>query len=671
MHIPLLSDIVVILGLGIVVLFACLRMHIPAIVGFLLTGVIAGPHGFGLISAVSEVEAIAELGVVLLLFTIGLEFSMKNLLQLKRLVLLGGSFQVVTTLLAGFFIALQFGLDFGRALFTGCLVSLSSTAIVLKVLEERSEMESPHGKISLAILILQDIVAVPMVLMTPLMAGSQGDSTSMFLALLLKGIAIVALAIISARLVVPHILFQIAKTRSRELFLIAVVVICLSVAWATSSIGLSLALGAFLAGLIISESEYNYQALGTLLPFRDLFTSIFFISIGMLVDTDIFVERPWTILAGALGVAILKTLTAGGAAAILRYPLRTMVLSGLALNQIGEFSFILSRAGMQHGLISGDGYQVFLGVSVLTMAATPFFIASGPRAATAMARMSSTLRVRHFAVSPLEDKEGGDEDVLQDHLLVVGFGVSGRNVARAAKVAGIPYRIIEMNPVTVRKEKAKGERIAYGDASQGAVLDHAGVQTARVMVVAIPDPIATRMAVASGRGMNPRLHIIARTRFLQEMKPLYALGANEVVPEDFETSVEIFSRVLTRYFVPRDEIEKFIGDVRSDGYGMFRTLSQDATAFCRDDYCNIGFHLPDVEIWSLRVQEGAPIAGKTIGEVELRKHHGVTVLAVRRNSETIPNPGADTLFMPEDVSIVVGSHHDLANVKPLFSPIAN
>ena len=196
---------------------------------------------------------------------------------------------------------------------------------VLKVLEERSEMESPHGKISLAILILQDIVAVPMVLMTPLMAGSQGDSASMFLALLLKGIAIVALAIISARFVVPHILYQIAKTRSRELFLIAVVVICLSVAWATSSIGLSLALGAFLAGLIISESEYNYQALGTLLPFRDLFTSIFFISIGMLVDTDIFVERPWTILAGALGVAILKTLTAGGAAAILRYPLRPVV----------------------------------------------------------------------------------------------------------------------------------------------------------------------------------------------------------------------------------------------------------------------------------------------------------------------------------------------------------
>lgn len=671
MHIPLLSDLDITLGLGILVLFVCLRLRIPAVVGFLLTGVIAGPHGLGFVSAASEVEAIAELGVVLLLFTIGLEFSMKNLLQLRRLVLLGGSFQVVGTLLAGFLIGLQFGLDPGKAAFAGCLVSLSSTAIVLKVLEERSEMDSPQGKISLAILILQDIIAVPMVLMTPVMAGGHGDSTSIFLALLVKGMAIVALAIISARFIVPQILYQIAKTRSRELFLISVVVICLSVAWATSSIGLSLALGAFLAGLIISESEYSYQALGTLLPFRDLFTSIFFISIGMLVDTGIFIERPWSILGGVVGVAILKALTAGGAAAILGYPMRTVILSGLALNQIGEFSFILSRAGMQFGLIAGEIYQVFLGVSVLTMAATPFLIASGPRLAAALMRLPGTLRGRPQAVSSPEAAAGEVEDTLQNHLLIVGYGVCGRNVARAARMAGIPYRIIEMNPVTVRKEKARGERIAYGDASQVAVLEHAGVHAARVMVVAIPDPLATRMAVSSARGMNPRLHIIARTRYLHELKHLYALGANEVVPEEFETSVEIFSRVLTRYFIPRGEIEKFIGDVRSDGYSMFRSLSQDATTFCRDDYCDIGFYLPDVEIWSFRVQEGAPVAGKTIGDAELRKHHGVTVLALHRSSETIPNPGAGILFMPDDVAVVVGTQHDLTSVKALFGPSVN
>lgn len=671
MNIPLLSDLDIILGLGIVVLFVCLRLRIPAIVGFLLTGVIAGPHGLGFVGAASEVEAIAELGVVLLLFTIGLEFSMKSLFQLKRLVLLGGTFQVVGTLLAGFLIALQFGLDPGKAAFVGCLVSLSSTAIVLKVLEGRSEMDSPQGKISLAILILQDIVAVPMVLMVPIMAGGHGDSSGMFFTLLVKGVAIVALAIILARFIAPQILYQIAKTRSRELFLISVVVICLSVAWATSSIGLSLALGAFLAGLIISESEYSYQALGTLLPFRDLFTSIFFISIGMLVDTSIFIARPWTILAGTVGITVLKALTAGGAAAILGYPARTVILSGLALSQIGEFSFILSRAGMQFGLISGESYQVFLGVSVLTMAATPFLIASGPGLAVTLTRLPGILGGRSQAVSSLEDPAGKSEEVLENHLLIVGYGVCGRNVARAAKAARIPYRIIEMNPVTVRKEKAKGERITYGDASQGAVLEHAGVQAARAMVVAIPDPLATRMAISTARGINPRLHIIARTRYLHEMKHLYALGANEVVPEEFETSVEIFSRVLTRYFVPRGEIEKFIGDVRSDGYNMFRSLSQDATAFCRDDYCDIGFYLPDVEIWSLRVQEGSPVAGKTIGDAELRKHHGVTVLAVRRHLETISNPGADILFMPDDVAVVVGTQHDLTSVKVLFSPIVN
>jgi CPA2 family monovalent cation:H+ antiporter-2 len=321
----------------------------------------------------------AEIGVVLLLFTIGLEFSMKNLWQLKRSVLIGGSFQVFGTLLATFLIARMLDQDVGRSIFLGFLVSLSSTAIVLKLLQERAEVDSPQGKISLAILIFQDVVAVPMMLLIPLLKGGAGDVSGTFIMLFLKGIAIVVLAIISARWVVPHVLFQIAKTRSRELFLLTVVVMCLSVAWLTSSIGLSLALGAFLAGLIISESEYSYQALSNLLPFRDLFTSIFFISIGMLVDTRVMLEHPGMVLLIILGILTVKTLIAGGAAALLGYPFRTMVLSGLAISQIGEFSFILSKAGVEHGLLSGNAYQIFLAVSVLSMAATPFIIAQGDR----------------------------------------------------------------------------------------------------------------------------------------------------------------------------------------------------------------------------------------------------------------------------------------------------
>ncbi|MHC1727374.1 MAG: cation:proton antiporter [Syntrophobacteraceae bacterium] len=666
MQIPLLSDIVIIFGLAIGVLYLCYQLRIPAIVGFLLTGVLAGPHGFGLIAAVHEVDSLAEIGVVLLLFTIGLEFSMRNLWQLKRSVLIGGSFQVFATLLVTFLFAGMLGQDVGRSIFLGFLVSLSSTAIVLKLLQERAEMASPQGRINLAVLIFQDVIAVPMMLMIPLLKGGGEDVSGTFITLFLKGIAIVILSIVSARWVVPHVLFQIAKTRSRELFLLTVVVMCLSVAWLTSSIGLSLALGAFLAGLIISESEYSYQALSNLLPFRDLFTSIFFISIGMLVDSRVLIEHPGIIILIILGVMVVKTIIAGGAAALLGYPFRTMVLSGLAISQIGEFSFILSKAGVEHGLLSGNSYQIFLAVSVLSMAATPFIINQGAPIAALLMRFPMPVRLQSGLKSSAKEAVDSGEEIPNDHLLIVGYGLNGRNVARAARNAGIPYMIVEMNPVTVKKEKSKGEPIYYGDASHEAVLEHVGVHNAQVMVVAIPDPVATRMVVASARSLNPRLHIITRTRYLPEMKPLYDLGANEVIPEEFETSVEIFSRVLARYLIPRDEIEQFVARVRNDGYGMLRSLSEEATNFCSPSFCDYRLYLPDAEICSLRVKEGAPVAGKTLAQVGLRKKYGVTLLSIRRNSETVSNPGAETAFFAGDISILVGTPDRLAQIHHLF-----
>ncbi|NLI96380.1 MAG: potassium transporter KefB, partial [Synergistaceae bacterium] len=422
---------------------------------------------------------------------------------------------------------------------------------------------------------------------------------------------------------------------------------------------------------IISESEYSYQALSSLIPFRDLFTSIFFISIGMLVDIHVLLEYPAQVLLIVLGVMTLKTVIGGGAAALLGYPFRTMVLAGLGLNQIGEFSFLLSKVGVHHGLLSGNAYQIFLAVSVLTMAATPFIIAQGPRAVTFLMRFPIPLRLQtgfypmKQGIDPSEG-DSGNGVARMDHLVIVGYGVNGRNVARAAKNAGIPYLILEMNPVTVKKEKAKGEPITYGDATQEAVLEHAGIRWARVMVIGIPDPVATRMVVSSARSLNPRLHIITRTRFLPEMKPLYDLGANEVIPEEFETSVEIFSRVLAKYLVPREEIERFVAVVRNDGYGMLRKLSAEATSFCTESFCDYRLYLPDAEISSFRVHEGAHVAKRSLGEVGLRKYHGVTLLSMRRNTEMISNPSAGTVFLPGDICVLVGDPEKLAAVRTLF-----
>ena len=289
---PLLSDIVIIFGLSIMVLFVFNRLRIPAIVGFLLTGVLAGPYGLGLIKAIHEVEVLAEIGVVLLLFTIGMEFSLKALLRIRKSILLGGSLQVLLTILVTFVLAsLQVGRTFGESLFIGFLVCLSSTAIVLKLLQEKAEMDSPHGQTSLAILIFQDLIVIPMMLFTPLLAGMGGEIGQSLLILFAKGAGVIVLVILSAKWIVPQLLYQIAQTRSREVFLLTVVVLCFAIAWLTSSVGLSLALGAFLAGLIISESEYSYQALGNILPFRDVFTSFFYVSVGMLLDVGFVVEN--------------------------------------------------------------------------------------------------------------------------------------------------------------------------------------------------------------------------------------------------------------------------------------------------------------------------------------------------------------------------------------------
>jgi len=659
MEIPLLNDIIVIFGLAIAVLFICYRLRVPTVVGFLLTGIFVGPYGFGLVKAVHEVEIFAEIGIVLLLFTIGIEFSLERLLQIRKSVLMGGSLQVLLTFLATLFIARQFGQAFGEAIFIGFLVALSSTAIVLKLLQERAEVDSPQGRITLGILIFQDIIIVPMILVTPILAGATGNLGEAVLILLAKGIGIILLVFVSAKWVVPRILYQIARTRSHELFLLSVIVICLGVAWITSRAGLSLALGAFLAGLIISESEYSHQALGNILPFRDVFTSFFFVSIGMLLDVGFLFRHPGTILLITLGILILKAVIASFVTVLLGFPLRTSILVGLALGQVGEFSFILSKTGVEHGLLTGNIYQMFLAVSVLSMAATPFIITLAPRAADIILRLPLPKRLisGFYPVSEItEIKVKGKKN----HLIIIGFGINGRNVARAARLSGIPYAVIEMNPETVRNEQAQGEPICYGDATQEAVLQHASIKDASVAIVAIHDPTATRRITEVARRLNPKVHIIIRTRYLQEMKPLYELGANEVIPEECETSVEIFARVLAKYLVPKDEIEKLVAEIRSNGYEMFRSLSKETLPFS-----DLNLQLPDVEISTLRVAERSFLVGKSLSEIELRKKYGVTVLAVRRESKILSNPDVDMLFYANDVLFVLGPPDRIANIAGL------
>jgi monovalent cation:H+ antiporter-2, CPA2 family len=659
MEIKLLNDVFIIFASAVAVLLLCYRLKIPSIVGFLLTGLFIGPHGLGLVGTAHEVEVMAEMGVVLLLFTIGVEFSLKELLRIKRQILIGGFLQVLLTVAALFWIGPFLGLSRANAIFVGFLISLSSTAIVLKVLQEKAAIESPHGRLALAVLIFQDIAIVPMMLSTPLLAGEVGDPVRSLLMLAGKGIAIISLAVVGGKWLVPWLLLQVTRTRSRELFLLSVLAICLAVTWLTASAGLSLALGAFLAGLIISKSEYSHQALGNVLPFRDVFTSFFFISIGMLLDVRFLLQEPVFILLSLVAVLLIKTLIIILISLVLGYPLRTAIIAGVSLAQVGEFSFVLSVVGLEHGLLNDYSYQLFLAISVLTMLKTPWLIAVAPRLANAVEAWPWPRFLKDgFFASSLRMES--DKIPLKDHLIITGFGVKGRNVARAARAAAIPYVVIEMNPETVSLERDRGESIFYGDASQTAVLEHAGIYKARVLVSTVPDPAANRCTIVTARELNPGLHIVARTRFDQEMGALYDLGANEVIPEEFETSVEIFTRVLIKYLVPRDKIEKYIAGIRADGYGMFRQLEDGLPPFSA-----LESHLHEMEISILNVEEGAPLAGRTLAEVQLRKHHGVTLLVAYRGALQISNPHGDFQICAGDRLIAIGSPICLPEVAAL------
>ena len=444
-------------------------------------------------------------------------------------------------------------------------------------------------------------------------------------------------------------------TKSDELFLLSIAVVCFGVAWLTYTLGLSLALGAFLAGLIISESEYSHRALGNVLPFRDVFTSFFFVSIGMLLDLEFATNHALAVTGVAFGVLVLKTVVGAAVTLILGMPLRVAILVGLALGQVGEFSFVLSSTGVSAGLLSEELYQFFLVVSLLTMAATPFVLAMSHSIADTLSRLPWPERWRTGRAFEAVT----DESALRDHIIIVGFGVTGRNLARSAKLSSIPYRIVEINDRTVRDEKRSGEPIMYGDATQPAVLESAGLATARVLVVSVPDPVGTRRVVEVARRMKPNVHIIARVRYVRELEQVRHLGANEVVPEEFEASMSIFSRVLEKYLVPSTDIERYVREARAEGYQSFYDPF-------RKGMETLGLAHFDVDVRVFRLDASAELAGKTLEATNLRRDHDVSVLLVRRGQEVIANPAADFELREGDAVVVLGKPESVAASAGLF-----
>ncbi|MFD2202754.1 cation:proton antiporter [Shivajiella indica] len=651
-ELPMLSDIVLIFGLATLVILVFMRLKIPTIIGFLFTGALAGPYGLSLVQASTTVEVLSEIGVILLLFVIGMEFSLKSLMAIKKAVFIGGALQVSITILISSIVAFFLGFDWNVAVFIGFLFSLSSTAIVLKLLQESGQVNTIPGRTTLAILIFQDIVIVPLMLFTPMLAGETDNVAWSLFLMGVKGTAVIIMTLLSAKYLIPNLLYRIAKTRNEELFLLSIIVICFAVAYLTSLLGLSLGLGAFLAGLIISESDYSHHATGKILPFREVFLSFFFVSVGMLFDIGfLFINGIPILLLTAL-TFVVKFIAVSISVRAIGQGFKEAFMVAFSIFQIGEFSLLLAKVGMNFELLDQETYQYFLAISILTMGITPFVLKKREDISCAILNLPIPSRLnKKFGNENIPDLE--IEEELKDHLVIIGYGLNGRNLSKAAKSAQIPYAIIEMNPMTVREESAKGEPITYGDAANEFVLEHVNINKARVAVIAISNADATKRIVATIRHITQNPFIIVRTRYVNEIEENLKLGADEVIPEEFETSIEIFTRVLNKYLIPRHSIEDFTHEIRSFNYELFRLTPTDLNIKKR-------IELPEINFVSVQVEkDSGKFINKPLKETKLREYLGVNVVAIKRSGKTINHISADEKLKLGDIVYVVGRPESL------------
>jgi CPA2 family monovalent cation:H+ antiporter-2 len=656
-----LGNLLVIFTVSIAVVFLFHQFRLPSIAGFLVAGALIGPHGLNLISDVGTVQVLAEIGVVLLLFTIGIEFSLVQLASLRQMLLIAAPIQVGGVIAIAWLGGMLAGLPGSQAMFWGFLLSLSSTAIVLKALAASGDSDSLHGRATIGILIFQDLAVMPMILLTPILASSNEGTAGSILMILGKSVLVVGLVVAAAWYAVPKLLDHIVRSRSRELFLLTTIVLCLGIAWLTSLGGLSLALGAFIAGLVISESEYSHQAMAEVLPFRDSFNSLFFVSIGILMDWRVLLEYPVVVTALLIVVLLVKFVTGAGAVLAASMPPRAAVMTGIALAQVGEFSFILAQVGQEQGFLTGPPYQIFLAVSVCSMIITPFLMQWSPHLSR---RVEAVQRVRRWfpgrTTAHVLETEGRHLRI-KDHVIIVGYGLNGRNLARVLGETEVPYIALDLDGDIVRREAQHGLPLYYGDATNPNVLRHVKIEEARVLVVAISDPFMARRTVQVARGLNQKIHIVVRTRHLRELEELHQLGADDVVPEEFETSIEIFALVLRTYNMPQDFVMRKAEQIRREGYALLR----------RSELPELAHHLrggtlSDVEVETCRIEADSPAAGKTLAELSVRLRTGASIIAWTRTGVTESNPSKKTQLLAGDVVILLGTRDQIRRAMELL-----
>lgn len=535
------------------------RLRLPTVVSFLVMGALIGPGGLGLVSDPDRVRHLAELGVVFLLFEVGLELPLERVRLLWRRAVAAGGLQVVTTVALVSALGLAVGWTPAAAVVMGGLVAMSSTAVVMRLLVERDEIDAPHGQMAVGILLFQDLCIVPFLLFVPLLAAKSDVPVSGILLEIGRSVAALGALAVIARFALPPLLDRMARLRSRELFTMLAVLVVMGSAVVAEEIGLTLAVGAFVGGLVLSASPWAHQLFAEVLPLRGLLLGIFFAAVGMLFD-PVVLANPVPVLVYVVGVVGLKALLIAAIVTwLLRQEARQAIRTGLSLAQTGEFSFVLAAAAVGAGILDEHLQAVFVTGSIATLAATPLLIGVAPR-------------VARWATGSRDDPSAGPAraGAPSNHAVLVGFGFAGTAIARVLRARDIPYRAIEANADTVRAAQRRGEPIVWGDATRRSLLERVGIRGARLVAVAISDPLATREVVSVVREMAPDVPILARTRFVRDADRLGATGASHVVAEEFESTLALVGGTLVGFDVPRPAIERFTAVLRDEGYELLR-----------------------------------------------------------------------------------------------------
>ncbi|MEX1254856.1 MAG: cation:proton antiporter [Dehalococcoidia bacterium] len=560
----LIVDLIIIIGAAAGGGLLASALRLPVILGYLAAGLVVGNYIPFLEMDVARVEDIAELGVALLLFSLGVQFSLTELRDVRRVAIFGGLAQIALTIAMGIAIGLAFGLDSNASLLLGAAMSLSSTMVVLKLLDARGEIDTLHGRVALGLLLVQDLAVVPLVILVPAIAGETGLPLLQELALAAgKAALLLGAGYVLASRVVPWFLFRIAATGSRELFLLAVLSLAFGLAAGSFALGLSIAFGAFLAGLIISESEFSHQTLADVLPLRDVFATIFFVSMGLLIDPAAVLSDPELVAAVTAGLVLAKLALTAAPIALLNYPPRVAALVGLSLAQGGEFSFVLTRLGLDEGIISDDVSAAILMAVLLSIVISSLLFQSGPALldwAEARPVIGPALR------APLVVELGDDPGSFNQHVIVCGYGRVGRELVRELTQRDFRCVVVEQNPYLIDELRRLSVPFIYGDAGNPVVLDACGLDRARVLALTLPDAAAAQLALAHAKRTNPRLDVIVRGLGPEDHQRLLDAGASEVVHPEFEAGLEFVRHALHRFGVDSTQIQALLARRRRDFY---------------------------------------------------------------------------------------------------------